>query len=207
MISMSPQFIVIIGLQGAGKSTLGSLISSARSLPFFDTDRCLESKWLKEKQGNIRTLFTEWGEKRFREEEGRILEAIIDSHSKPNSEKSPCIISVGGGSLQALQWVRERKKECLIEYIYLFQSLEIFLRESMKKWIDSNRESPLWLLSRLELMGLQDSTDKELVAFLVEKIWVERHTFFQSIANFIYDTERFTLQMIEEDLLSSNMLS
>ena len=74
--------IVLIGLTGCGKSTIGKKLSSILNMPFFDTD-----KYIEEHYGSIESLFKK-GEEHFRDIESEAVEII--------SKRSNAIISTGG---------------------------------------------------------------------------------------------------------------
>ena len=77
--------IILIGMPGCGKSTVGHLIAEKLGKPFVDTDAEIE----KLAQKNIPRIFAEDGEAVFRELETRVLA----EHSK----RSGLVIATGGG--------------------------------------------------------------------------------------------------------------
>ena len=81
--------IVLIGLMGCGKSTVGRELSRATGLPFLDTDLLIEDQVGME----IPRIFAELGESRFRALEVALLNYLRD-HPSPHSSG---IISTGGG--------------------------------------------------------------------------------------------------------------
>ncbi len=79
--------IVIIGMPGSGKSTVGRIISQELKLPFVETDLLIS-----EKMGTtIPQIFAEFGEEKFREIETEISVEV--------SQKIGHIISTGGGTV------------------------------------------------------------------------------------------------------------
>jgi XRE family aerobic/anaerobic benzoate catabolism transcriptional regulator len=76
----------LIGLRGAGKSTLGSSLASELQLPFVELDREIE----REAGIGLGEVFSLYGQSGYRRMERRSLERIIQSHAR-------AIISVGGG--------------------------------------------------------------------------------------------------------------
>lgn len=79
------QPIMLVGFMGAGKSTIGELISRMLNLEFIDTDREIE----KELGMPISDIFKTAGEKAFREIETTILKKV--------QGKSGTIVACGGG--------------------------------------------------------------------------------------------------------------
>lgn len=77
--------IILIGLPGAGKTTVGTALAKELNIPFYDTDHLLEEKH----QKKCSELYKELGEERFRACELEILQNLSPEH--------PAVISVGGG--------------------------------------------------------------------------------------------------------------
>lgn len=80
--------ILLIGLMGCGKSTIGKTLSKMTGRPLLDTDSVIE-----EQVGmGIPDIFSRKGEKHFRALETALLRYLDES-----KESSPCIIATGGG--------------------------------------------------------------------------------------------------------------
>lgn len=102
--------IILVGLMGAGKSTVGRMISRKLKMDFFDSDHMIV-----ERTGvGIPTIFEIEGEAGFRERE----EAMI----KELCEKDNAVIATGGGSLMS-QTNREHIKKAG-KVVYLRTSAE-----------------------------------------------------------------------------------
>ena len=81
------QNIFLIGLMGAGKSTVGKQLARRMKLDFYDSDKVIV-----ERTGvPITTIFEIEGEEGFRDRETQVLEEL--------SGYSGCVIATGGGSL------------------------------------------------------------------------------------------------------------
>ena len=78
--------VVLIGMMGVGKSTVGRLLADRWSRRFVDADDELEGRTGR----TVSTLFTEHGEAGFRRLETDVLVDLL-------SEESPLVISCGGG--------------------------------------------------------------------------------------------------------------
>jgi len=77
--------IVLIGMMGAGKTTVGGLLSKRLGLQLVDTDKLIEAR-----EGiTVQELFVEQGEAYFRSMEAGIAQAL--------SLRSDLIIACGGG--------------------------------------------------------------------------------------------------------------
>jgi len=78
--------LVLLGMMGVGKSTLGRIVAKKQKLEFIDTDDRIEEKF----SMKIADIFKKKGEEFFRiEEEKEVLESI---------EKNNCVIALGGGA-------------------------------------------------------------------------------------------------------------
>lgn len=87
---MFSQPIILIGLMGSGKSTVGRELSRATGLSFLDTDSVIE-----EQTGmSIPDIFRERGERHFRLLETALLRYIAQSVAEGNGAH---VISTGGG--------------------------------------------------------------------------------------------------------------
>ncbi len=78
--------ISLIGLRGAGKSTLGRLLAERLGFPFVELDRILESEY----GGSIGEILALGGQAAFRRYERRCLEAVVNAHDR-------VVIATGGG--------------------------------------------------------------------------------------------------------------
>jgi XRE family aerobic/anaerobic benzoate catabolism transcriptional regulator len=78
--------IALIGVRGAGKSTLGTRLSSATGIPFIELDREIE----KDTGIPLEEIFSLYGQSGYRSIERRTLERVIHEHDR-------AIFSVGGG--------------------------------------------------------------------------------------------------------------
>jgi shikimate kinase len=78
--------IALVGLMGAGKSTVGRRLAKRIGLPFADADHEIEAA-----AGlSIAEIFERYGEAHFREGERRVLARLIDG--------PPRVIATGGGA-------------------------------------------------------------------------------------------------------------
>ncbi|MBB5686965.1 shikimate kinase [Sphingobium boeckii] len=85
-LSYPNQPIVLVGLMGVGKSTVGRRLASRMHLPFVDADHEIE-----EAAGlSITEIFERYGEAHFRDGERRVIARLIDG--------TPKIIATGGGA-------------------------------------------------------------------------------------------------------------
>ena len=78
--------IVLVGLMGAGKSSIGRRLAEKLDIPFVDADHEIELAADK----TIPEIFKDHGENYFREGERRVISRLIES--------GPQILSTGGGA-------------------------------------------------------------------------------------------------------------
>lgn len=78
--------IVLVGLMGAGKSTVGRRLAKRLGLPFVDSDEEIERAAVH----SIPEIFDRFGEASFRDGERRVLRRLI--------EGGPKVIATGGGA-------------------------------------------------------------------------------------------------------------
>jgi len=79
--------IVLVGVPGAGKTTVGKLLAKELQVEFFDSDQVIEARAGK----SVSDIFTQDGEPAFRKIEHDVIIELLDS---PNS-----VLALGGGSL------------------------------------------------------------------------------------------------------------
>jgi XRE family transcriptional regulator, aerobic/anaerobic benzoate catabolism transcriptional regulator len=78
--------IALIGLRGAGKSTLGEKLAQALEVPFIELDREVE----REAGANLAEVFALYGQDAFRRFERRALERVLNDNER-------AVIATGGG--------------------------------------------------------------------------------------------------------------
>ena len=88
------QNIVLIGMPGCGKSTIGKRLAAQQGKKFIDTDTLVEQKAGK----SIPEIFAQDGEAAFRALEAEVIEAV----GKENGQ----VIATGGGAVFSLENVR-----------------------------------------------------------------------------------------------------
>jgi len=100
--------LVLLGMMGVGKSTLGKIVAKKQSLKFVDTDLNIEKKF----SMKISEIFKKKGEEFFRlHEEKEVLESL---------KESKCVIALGGGAFMN-KTVRDK-----------------ILKDSVSIWLDLN---------------------------------------------------------------------
>jgi len=79
--------ILLVGLMGCGKSSVGALLARHYKVPFYDSDVEIE----KASNISIADFFAKYGEAEFRKGEEKILARLL-------TEQSPAVIAAGGGA-------------------------------------------------------------------------------------------------------------
>ncbi|QPQ55964.1 shikimate kinase [Allosphingosinicella flava] len=85
-ISSFDRSIVLVGLMGAGKSTVGRRLARRLKMPFVDSDHEIETAASR----SIAEIFEQYGEESFRDGERRVIARLI--------EGPPKVIATGGGA-------------------------------------------------------------------------------------------------------------
>ena len=96
----SKENIVLIGMPGSGKSTVGKVLAKKLGRPFEDTDA-----WITERYGDIPAIFEKHGEAHFRDLESEAVKAL--------SAQSGRVIATGGGAVlraENLAFLRQNGK-------------------------------------------------------------------------------------------------
>lgn len=79
--------LVLIGLMGAGKTTVGEMIAERLGRPFVDVDDLVE----REAERSVRQIFEEEGERAFRAQEAAAVRRVAALHGQ--------VVAVGGGAI------------------------------------------------------------------------------------------------------------
>lgn len=115
----APRFIVLVGLMGAGKTSLGKRLGKIFNLPFFDSDAEIETA----AGCTIAEIFERFGEAYFRDGERRVIERILTSE--------PCVMATGGGSFMD-ERIRTLVKERALS-IWLRADLDTLVKRTTKR--------------------------------------------------------------------------
>lgn len=97
--------LVLVGLMGAGKTTVGHLLAEKMQYEFLDTDAIIEQE-----QGVlISAIFAQKGEAFFRQIESDVIKKVSDFSEK--------IISTGGGACEKDENIKALKKNSILVYL------------------------------------------------------------------------------------------
>ncbi|HEY8499534.1 MAG TPA: shikimate kinase, partial [Clostridia bacterium] len=95
--------IVLTGIMGCGKTTIGRMLAEKLSIEFIDLDQYIEQKW-----GGITELFKK-GEEYFRNIESKAVAEV--------SEKEGAVIATGGGVVKRNENIAALKRNGIIFFI------------------------------------------------------------------------------------------
>ena len=104
-LSWTGKPIVLVGLMGVGKSTIGRRLANRLSLPFADADHEIE----RAAGMSVNEIFARFGEPYFRDGERRVIARLVDG--------TPKVIATGGGA-----FINEETRALILE-----QALAIWL--------------------------------------------------------------------------------
>jgi shikimate kinase len=113
--------LVLTGMMGVGKSTIGKMLAKKLNLKFIDVDKYIEKKEKKK----IDEIFKAKGENYFREIEEKITLEMI--------KKNDLIIALGGGAFVNTSIRSEIKKICVSFWLDLSLKLILPRLKNIKK--------------------------------------------------------------------------
>ena len=164
--------IVLIGMMGSGKSTVGKILSKTLKLNFIDTDVLIEKKCgLK-----IKEIFDKYGEKYFRDKEEKIVLNIL------LNDKKPCVLALGGGA-------------------FLNKKLQkVVLQKTISVWLDTNIELIYKRCKKSNKRPLLDeSNDKKLKKIIKDLLKIRNPIY--SKAKFIVKTNEQPVRVCNKILI------
>jgi shikimate kinase len=86
LAALGARLIVLVGMMGAGKSTIGRRLAARLSVPFLDADSEIEAA----AGMSIPDIFEAHGEPHFRDGEARVIARLLES--------GPAVLATGGGA-------------------------------------------------------------------------------------------------------------
>jgi shikimate kinase len=101
----SPRSVFLVGMMGAGKTTVGRLLAHALGFEFIDADRELEAR----SGVLIATIFSVEGEEGFRRRESALLDEL--------TQRPGIVLATGGGAVLNADTRRRLKERGLVVYL------------------------------------------------------------------------------------------
>ncbi|MBN9290046.1 MAG: shikimate kinase, partial [Hyphomicrobium denitrificans] len=111
--------IVLVGLMGCGKSSIGKRLAARLGLPFIDADEEIERAAAK----TINEIFADHGEAHFRDGERKVISRLLSN--------GPQVLATGGGAYMHPE-TRQRIRENGVS-IWLRADLPVLMRRVMKR--------------------------------------------------------------------------
>jgi len=99
------QNIVLVGMPGSGKTTVGKILAEKKKVSLIDTD----DEIIKKEKTDIRLIFESKGEEYFRDVESNVIKEV--------SDMSGMVISTGGGAVLKNLNVENLKKNGIIYFL------------------------------------------------------------------------------------------
>ncbi|HLZ06184.1 MAG TPA: shikimate kinase [Bradyrhizobium sp.] len=121
LAALGKRLIVLVGMMGAGKSTIGRRLAARLNLPFVDADTEIEAA----AGMTIPEIFELHGEPHFRDGEARVIARLL--------EGGPAVLATGGGSFMREE-TRRRIGEKAVS-IWLKADPDIIMRR-VKRRVD-----------------------------------------------------------------------
>jgi shikimate kinase len=162
--------IVLIGMPGSGKTTIGKILSKKLGLKLLDVDKCIEEK----SKQSIPELF-KLGENFFRNIEREVISEL--------SNVSSSVIATGGGVVKNYENIKELKKNGVIIFIdrpveIIEKDIKISNRPLLKDKVNTLYEL---FTERYELYKeysnfqvINDSTLEEVVEKIIEIVNINK---------------------------------
>lgn len=111
--------IALVGMMGAGKSTIGRRLAARLDLPFIDADHEIEMAAGR----SVSEIFEEFGEAAFRDGERRVFGRLVKS--------GPCVLATGGGAFLDDEIRRLLSEHCVS--VWLNASLDTLVERTSRK--------------------------------------------------------------------------
>jgi shikimate kinase len=117
--ALGQRSVVLVGLMGCGKSSIGKRLATRLSLPFVDADEEIE----RVAQKSISEIFSDHGEEFFRDRESKVISRLLAT--------GPQVLATGGGAF-ITPGTREKISEAGIS-IWLRAELSVLMRRVGKR--------------------------------------------------------------------------
>lgn len=129
----SERSLVLIGMMGVGKSTVGRRLAHRLGLPFVDADEAIEAA----ADMTIQEMFDRYGEAAFRDGERRVIARLIEGERK--------VIATGGGAFMQAE------------------TRAVILEKAVAVWLDADIDILVERVSRKEGRPLLKDRDPRTV--------------------------------------------
>ncbi len=165
--------IVLIGMSGVGKTTIGRYVATSLNMTLVDTDEIIVEK----ANTTIAEIFKNYGEEYFRDLERQVVEEV--------SKYNRTVISTGGGVVLSRTNIDNLKKKGVI---FLLQASIDTLYQNLKKDTSSEEHRPL-------LAG--DSLKAR-----IEKLYKEREKLYISSCDYVIQIDGKSVEEVGDEIIS-----
>lgn len=160
---LGSRVVVLVGLMGAGKSTVGRKVATMLGLPFRDADTEIENV----SRMSVPELFEAYGEDEFRDLERRVILRLLDD--------GPMVLTTGGGAYMNEEtrssiaragisiWLNA-ELDVLMERVSRRQNRPLLQNDNPRGVMQSlmERRYPIYAQADIEIMSRDDK--KEVIA-------------------------------------------
>ncbi|MBB3444664.1 shikimate kinase [Sinorhizobium sp. B11] len=164
--------LILVGLMGAGKSSVGRLVAHQLGVPFIDSDIEIE----RVSRMTITELFAAYGEEEFRALEARVMKRLLKG--------GPRVVSTGGGAFINARTRRHIKKgglsvwlkadlEVLWERVNKRDTRPLLKTENPKQTLENLMNARYPVYAEADLTVLSRDVRKEVMADEVLRAVVE----------------------------------
>jgi shikimate kinase len=166
--ALGKRCVVLVGMMGAGKSSIGRRLATRINVPFVDADTEIESA----AGMSIPEIFAKHGEPYFRAGEKRVIARLLD--------QGPCVLATGGGAVMDPQ-TRDLIAEKGVS-VWLKADIDVLVkrtrRRSDRPLVDKIRElmplrEPFYAQSDIEVRSRDEPHDTivdEIIGALARKV-------------------------------------
>jgi len=165
--------IVLIGMSGVGKTTVGKYISKKLNMTLLDTDIIIESKC----GISISDIFSSFGEQYFREIERKVVEEV--------SKYSNVVISTGGGVVLDSRNIDNLKQKGII----------FWLKADINTIYNNLKNNPLSMSTR----PLLDNGTK--LKNRIEKLYGQREKLYISSSSYIINVDGKSIDEVGNEII------
>ena len=167
--------LILVGLMGAGKSSVGRLVASQLGVPFVDSDVEIE----RVSRMTITELFAAYGEEEFRALETRVMKRLL--------KNGPRVVSTGGGAFINDRTRKHIKKgglslwlkadlDVLWERVNKRDTRPLLKTENPKQTLENLMNARYPVYAQADVTVLSRDVRKELMADEVLKAVIEYQT-------------------------------
>ncbi|GGY36108.1 shikimate kinase [Bacterioplanes sanyensis] len=151
---MTIRSIFLVGPMGAGKSTIGRLLSAELGLEFFDTDKVIEERC----GANIPWIFDVEGEVGFRDREQQVVDEL--------TRHSDIVLATGGGVVMRPENRRHLSSRGTVVYLRTTVAQQLVRTSKDKNRPLLQAENPEQILR--DLFSKRDPLYKEVADLVIE---------------------------------------